>query len=208
MLVKIAKDITGGLSNPSKMPGSAYSLPAAECKMGSILAKIPGTTCHGCYALKGMYRFPNVQTAMYKRLESLKDPKWIEAMVIQIKSKKETYFRWHDSGDLQSVDHLKMIVEVCKQTPDTKHWLPTREYTIVQQYLSQENGAKNLTIRLSAHRVDSAPPTGYGLPTSTVHTHGQPITGVECEAYKRENSCGSCRACWDLNVANISYPKH
>jgi hypothetical protein len=34
-----ALQITGSLSNPSKMPGKAYGLPAKECKTGSKLAK-------------------------------------------------------------------------------------------------------------------------------------------------------------------------
>lgn len=208
MLVKIAKEITGGLSNPSKMPGHGYSLPAKECKMGSQLAKIPGTTCHNCYALKGRYGFPAVQDALYRRLESLKDPRWVEAMVTQIKSTGDKYFRWHDSGDLQSVDHLKLIAEVCRQTPSVKHWLPTREYATVQQYLTEETVPSNLTIRLSAHKVNAQPPTGYGLPTSTVHTKDQPHIGTLCEAFKRENQCGPCRACWDKRVANVSYKKH
>lgn len=208
MLVKEAADITGGLSRPSKMPGPAYSLPAKECKMGSKLTKIAGTTCHNCYALKGRYSFPNVQNALYRRLESLKDPLWVEAMVTQIKSSKTKWFRWHDSGDVQSVSHLKLIAEVCRQCPDVTFWLPTREYAFVTGYMQKEAKPKNLTIRLSAHKVDTAPPSGYGLPTSTVHTHGHAPIGTECEAYKRENSCGPCRACWDVNVANVSYPKH
>ena len=208
MLVKIAQEITGGLSNPSKMPGHAYSLPAKECNIGSQLAKIPGTTCFNCYALKGRYVFPNVQNALYRRLESLKDPRWVEAMVTQIKSAKDKYFRWHDSGDLQSVEHLQLIVAVCKQTPDTQHWLPTREYAVVQEFLKHNKKPSNLTIRLSAHKVNAEPPTGYGLPTSTVHTKDQPYTGTLCEAYKRENQCGNCRACWNPNVANVSYKKH
>ena len=208
MLVKIASAITSGLSNPSKMPGHGYSLPAKECKMGSILAKIPGTTCHNCYALKGRYVFPNVQNALYRRLDSLKDPRWVEAMVTQIKSSKDKYFRWHDSGDLQSVEHLELIAEVCWQTPKVKHWLPTREYVIVQEFMRSFQVPPNLVIRLSAHKIDSAPPSGYGLPTSTVHTKGSPIHGKECRAYTRENSCGSCRACWDPKVANVSYHKH
>ena len=32
-----ALKIVGGLSKPSKMPGWAYGLPAAECKTGSKL---------------------------------------------------------------------------------------------------------------------------------------------------------------------------
>ena len=34
-----ALKIVGGLSKPSKMPGWAYGLPAAECKTGSKLAQ-------------------------------------------------------------------------------------------------------------------------------------------------------------------------
>jgi len=68
MKVKDLDSITGTLSKPSKMPGWSYGIPAKECKTGSKLAKIPGTVCHGCYALKGCYLFPNVQAAQYKRL--------------------------------------------------------------------------------------------------------------------------------------------
>ena len=52
MLKKEAKEITGGLSKPSKMPGPSYNLPAAACITGAKLAKVPGTVCYGCYALK------------------------------------------------------------------------------------------------------------------------------------------------------------
>ena len=81
MLKKEAIEITGGLSAPSKMPGPAFNLPAWACATGAKLAKIPGTPCHGCYALKGRYRFPNVKAALNKRLEKLHDPKWVESMV-------------------------------------------------------------------------------------------------------------------------------
>ena len=39
MLKKEAKEITGGLSKPSKMPGPAYNLPAVACITGAKLAK-------------------------------------------------------------------------------------------------------------------------------------------------------------------------
>ena len=97
MLKKEAKKITGGLSAPSKMPGPAYNLPAQACITGSKLVKIPGSVCHGCYALKGRYRFKNVKDALSRRLASIMDPRWIEAMVVLID--KEPFFRWHDSGD-------------------------------------------------------------------------------------------------------------
>jgi hypothetical protein len=69
-----AKEITGSLSKPSKMPGFAYGLPAAECKTGKKLQNVEGSTCYDCYALKGCYVFKVVQDAQYKRLAAIKTP--------------------------------------------------------------------------------------------------------------------------------------
>ena len=52
-----ALKLVGGLAKPSKMPGWAYGIPAAECKTGEKLKKIKGSTCEGCYAEKGCYVF-------------------------------------------------------------------------------------------------------------------------------------------------------
>ena len=105
-----AEKITGGLSAPGKMPEGSYNLPANMCQTGAKLRKIKGTPCWGCYAFNGRYNFPNVKDALTRRLESLTHPQWVEAMAVLIKGKK--HFRWHDSGDLQSVWHLKRIFEV------------------------------------------------------------------------------------------------
>ena len=77
MLKKEAREITGGLSKPSKMPGPAYNLPAWHCQTGAKLRKIEGTPCFGCYAMKGRYRFTNVRAALERRLESLDHPQWV-----------------------------------------------------------------------------------------------------------------------------------
>jgi hypothetical protein len=47
MRIEKAKEITGSLSKPSKMPGHAYGLPAKECKTGGKLQKVKGSTCYG-----------------------------------------------------------------------------------------------------------------------------------------------------------------
>ena len=122
-----ALKIVGGLSKPSKMPGWAYGLPAKECKTGSKLRHVEGSTCYDCYALKGCYVFKVVQDAQYRRLEATKSSSWVDAMVHLINSKKEKFFRWHDSGDVQDLAHLMKIYEVCELTPGVKHWMPTRE---------------------------------------------------------------------------------
>jgi hypothetical protein len=201
----------GGLSEPSKMPCPSYSIPARACLLGSKLVKVPGTTCHGCYALKGNYvRFPVVQDRLQERLESLGREDWGEGMVYLIRESKARYFRWHDSGDLQSLAHLDKIVAVCRELPQVQFWLPTREYDTVTQWQARhpEGFPPNLVVRMSAHRLDGEPPRGYGLPTSTVHTSPFHIIGKLCRASERDNKCGRCRACWDPKVGNVSYPKH
>ena len=160
MKVNELEQITGTLSKPSKMPGWAYGIPAKECKVGSKLAKIPGTVCHGCYALKGCYVFPNVQAAQYKRLKAIDDPRWTQAMAAQILRHKSKWFRWHDSGDIQSLDHLKKIFAVCLLTPDVNHWMPTREAGILAQ-VTLEEVPTNLIIRLSATKVDGSPSSSW-----------------------------------------------
>ena len=160
MLKKEAKKITGGLSAPSKMPGPSYNLPATQCITGAKLAQVPGSVCHGCYALKGRYRFNNVKAAMARRLEALGHPDWIAAMTVLIKG--EPVFRWHDSGDLQSPEHLKAIFEVCKNTPETRHWMPTREARFLR-LMDPEVIPKNLIIRFSSHMAVSY--THLTLPT-------------------------------------------
>ena len=199
MLKKEARQITGGLSAPSKMPGPAYNLPATECKTGAKLVKVPDSVCEGCYALKGRYNFRNVRLALARRLASLKHPRWVEAMTVLIKG--EPYFRWHDSGDLQSVTHLANIMKVCKATPETSHWLPTREAGLMK-VINPAAIPTNLTIRFSSHMINQKPVKFWPW-TSTVSTGD-----FTCPASKQGNQCGSCRNCWDREVATVSYPKH
>ena len=198
MLKKEARRITGGLSAPSKMPGSSYNLPAVNCLTGSKLVQIPGSVCAGCYALKGRYRFNNVKTALARRLASLGHPDWIKAMTILIKG--QAVHRWHDSGDIQSVDHLKKIFEVCNNTPGTMHWLPTQE----RKYLPLQGSSypNNLTIRLSNSKNNSKPGKAW--------THWSTVvdSGGDCPASKQGNQCGDCRRCWSRDVKHVTYPKH
>jgi len=208
MLVKDATAITGGISAPGKMPGASHNIPARECNVGTRLRAVKGSVCEECYAFeRGRYRFAPVQAALYRRLEALDHPLWVDAMVVLVGRQRVRFFRWFDSGDLQSIDHLARIVAVCEQTPHINHWLPTREYKIVSDYRAVRTLPlpPNLTIRLSAHMVDGQPPTAYGLPTSTVTTDHSERT---CPAPDQQNQCGACRACWNPTVQNVAYGKH
>ena len=199
MNTKEAWALVGGLSKPSKMPGWAIGIPAAECKTGNKLKLIPNSVCSGCYAEKGCYVFAVVQAAQYKRLKAIDHPQWVEAMATLINSKKPDVFRWHDSGDVQDEAHLNKIFEVCRLTPGKRHWMPTREAWIKDH---MKDAPANLVVRFSSPMIDQGPVKSWAN-TSTVSTKSR-----TCPAPDNNNECGSCRACWDPLVKNIEYGKH
>jgi hypothetical protein len=130
VILATALEIVGGLSSPSKMPCHSWSTPAKYCKTGKKLAQVSGSICADCYAAKGFYRMPNVKNCLEKRFQSLSHPEWVSAMTLSISgSEGSGFFRWHDSGDIQSVEHLEKIVQIAKNLPNIQFWIPTREYS-------------------------------------------------------------------------------
>jgi len=214
---KQANEIIVSLSNPKKMPCKGYSIPAVNCITGSKLRKIPGSVCYDCYACKGCYQFSNVKATLEKRFETTTKAtidrehgqRWITAMTAAIG--KSEFFRWHDSGDLQSVDHLLNIVEVAKNSPNTRHWLPTKEKKILNAFFRAGHSLpENMIVRLSGYFVDGEAPkfaASTEVKTSTVHDQRAPI-GHACPAENQNGECRDCRACWSKDVSNVSYHKH
>ena len=212
---KQAREIIGGeLRSNKKMPCKTFNLSAWHCKTGGLLATIPGTICHECYARNGhylMYRDEHAK-GYAERLKNIDSIYWIDAMIKQIGD--DPYFRWFGSGDLQSVEHLEKIVIIARKLPDTKFWLPTHEPGMVKAWLDKHQQAfpDNLIIRISAVYIDKPSKLpkalqGYkNILTSTVHTV-KPIKN-ECPAHMQEGACRDCRNCWSTKIANVSYKAH
>lgn len=221
MSKKDASVITGGLTQTSKMPCKSFSLPTVACVTGSKMAKITGSICSECYAEKGFYKLyqNTVEPSQHARLvevwHAMADSEaaqlWISAMVASIG--KDTYFRWHDSGDLQGLAHLELIAAVAISTPNCAHWLPTREIAMVKQYI-EKHGAlpTNLMVRVSAVYFDEPvklPASLLGVKNigvSNVHKKGAPL-GTACAAPSQNGECRDCRACWH-DIGAISYAAH
>jgi hypothetical protein len=208
MLVKHAQELGKISTGNSKMPGTTFAIDAFACKTGSKLATIEGTPCRSCYARKLQKLRPSVDMGWKANLakwEQSEPEQWSQAMAFQIlRYNTDGFHRWFDSGDLQSVEMLEAIVQVCRMTPKIKHWLPTQERAIVAEYGALPD---NLIVRVSASKLDGELPKGaeHG---SQVFTKDNAPKGLECKARTRGNACGPCRACWDKTVAFISYPKH
>ena len=178
--------------------------------------------CSDCYALKGNYRFSNVVAAHQRRMAALDHPQFVEAFVVVLKNlyaktrktrddgSPENRFRWLDSGDVQSVEMLHQINTIALETPEIAHWLPTREYKLVRDYLAKYGEfAPNLTVRFSMPKVGSVPKRSpvAGLPFALVGCGDTPNVH-DCQAMSKQgNMCLDCDVCWTRGI-NVNYPLH
>ena len=214
------KQILGGdvSKGNTKMPGTTFGLSVYGCARGGKLRDKKGSVCEGCYAKRLEDLRPSVHTGWTNRLDAVRrairtvDGRdlWVDAMVQRLEMMGPDHHRWHDSGDLQGLDHLIMIVRVAKRLPNIKFWLPTRERGMVQRFLAVWKCPPNLVIRVSADMVGACLDID-GLNTSMVYDakNDDPsdIAWI-CPARHQGNSCGDCRACWDPGVSLVAYPKH
>ena len=179
--------------------------------------------CEKCYAMRDFYTMPNVRNALEKRLVGISHPRWVDAMVTLIRHhcRKCPYFRWHDSGDIQSLDHLNAIAKIARRLPNIKFWIPTRERQFVKRFLAHEECPRNLTIQVSdplicepkRHSSRSFPNTSGVAPRMSQgdwrkRVDGNKRTLHHCPAPLQKHECGDCRACWDRRVKHVVFLQH
>lgn len=211
--IKELETIVGTLSKTSKMPCLSWGIPASLCKVGGKLRKVKGSTCEKCYAHKGAYSWPNVQNAYERRWRAYQAGPfhWALAMAGLLKKKKTKFFRWFDSGDLQDLEMLEHIVNIASWTPEVQFWLPTRETTIVHDFVrkyGKENWPENLVVRLSAPKIDQPADKrrakALGVNCSTVVSLGN----HNCPSSEQHGECQDCRKCWDHSQVVVAYKVH
>ena len=204
------------LSKASKMPCPSWSLEAIETCAGSRDDNgdlVP--TCADCYATKGMYRFPVVIAARQHNKEDWKRDEWVDDMVKALDG--QPYFRWFDSGDVYSIKLLRKIFQVIEDTPDTRHWLPTRMYKFkkFRDMLNEISQYENVVVRWSidgGHKelfVDHNPNTSIVLEDAFDRNEIDDTNQLTiCRSKDNKGKCGDCRACWNHDVKTIVYLHH
>tara|TARA_R110002126_G_scaffold23527_1_gene82363 strand:+ start:2450 stop:3109 length:660 start_codon:yes stop_codon:yes gene_type:complete len=198
------------LSKAGKMPCKSWSLQALDTCPGSI--KQDGElvdACKGCYATTGNYNFPNVKAPRVHNREDWKRADWVQEMIKELK--KQTHFRWFDSGDVYDHRLAKKMLKVMEETPWCKHWLPTRmhKFPKINIVLKEMDKLPNAAVRLSSDSINgeliqSKMPTSTIVPTAEDATSSMTV----CKAYERDGKCADCRACWDKSVKTIAYVAH
>jgi len=222
---KVARALVPGstvalLSNPSKMPGKSFGLPARlSCPRAN------GSICDNCYADNGAYKWRSTKFAQMTRfkwtIESMRTPDgrraWVYHMICAISG--ETYFRIHDSGDFFNVEYAKCWLEVIRALPGTKFWAPTRAWQLpngvlpvfdpLMGVLRQIAALPNVTVRPSALDFGDLPPVIQGLHAGSSAAMSDASQAYQCPARaKYDNTCGPCRHCWEEKSTPVNYAAH
>jgi len=233
LTVKEAKKITGGdiTGANSKMPSYTFGISAFWCNVGGNLSKIAGSICFFCYCKdKGNYLYPSVKMGLERRARAVPTsldifaPEWVDytaALVVLVRRAPKMVgggpeFRWFDSGDLQSINHLVSIATIAELTPSMTHWLPTKEKGVLIRFSRAFVVPSNLMIRLSSPMIDkkiTMPKAlegiaGIGLSHVLKSPPAEEIGKSVCPAYTQGGACLDCRNCWDRSIPAVSYPLH
>ena len=208
------------LSKTSKMPGKSFSIPSSLCKMGSKLSLIEGSVCSKCYAKKGSYCYPAVKSLRQGNYDHYIENKdtFIDDLKTLIQAEYLNtgvpYFRWFDSGDLQSYAMLSDMVRIAYALPHIQFWLPTKELDLIKQLVSNYDDMElqlpaNINIRVSVFMVD-----GNYLDFSSMNQSIQQTRVISKDTPELDSEyvclgkCVECNyACWDDTV-NVAYIKH
>jgi len=198
------------LSKTSKLDNiMSWSLQALETCQGSIGDNgelVPA--CSGCYATQGTYNFPGTKKVRFDNKQAWQDDGWVDEMVAALK--KQSYFRWFDSGDIYSLQLALKMYEVMVKTPHVKHWLPTRmhKFAKYQQVLAKMQALPNVMVRPSSDAINGTFTAGVHGSTILPSADTVPAGVTLCRAYEHGGKCSGCRACYDKSVAVIGYPAH
>ena len=197
------------ISKVGKLNSRSWSLEALEtcpASKGSDGELVPA--CKGCYAVGGNYRFKNVKEARSHNKKDWKRSEWVADMVEELDY--DRYFRWFDSGDMYSLALAEKMYEICKATPWTKHWIPTRmhKFKKFRDVIDRLNALDNVVVRLSSDGINGEIIEDSQYSSTIIPFIDSVTVATICNAPLQDGKCKKCRLCWDKSTKVIAYAGH
>ena len=124
-----------------------FSIPAYKTRSGKVTCPFAKECVKYCYAQKGNYtRFPKAQELMEQKYKISKTDTFIPLMNEEIKKKKATHVRIHDSGDFYSINYLLKWIQITNDNKDVIFYAYTKSIKFFKGCI---NIPKNLKIIFS-----------------------------------------------------------
>lgn len=196
-------------NNNRKLGIGCLSIPLPICSCD------PKAPCFAkCYAQHGVMIMSNVQGAYWRnwRLYQENPDNFFEQLYYKIKFTGIPKVRWHDSGDIPSLDYFKRMVALAYKLPDVKFMAFTKRYDIVNQGLEEVRLPDNLVIFFSAWDKLWAVPNPNNLPIAYVKFENERLT-PEIPSYAfhcpgRKTTCSACGVCFSEKTKAVYFDEH
>ena len=99
-----------------------FGIPAYKSASGKMTCPFADKCVKFCYAKKGAYTWSNVKPAFEARYQATLRDDFVNVMIDEIKRKKATHIRVHDSGDYYSPKYLNKWLTIAKALPSVKFY--------------------------------------------------------------------------------------
>lgn len=110
-----------------------FGIPAYKTQSGKLTCPMADTCVKFCYAKKGAYIWSNVQPAFEKRYQATKEVNFVDVMTAEIKRKRATHVRVHDSGDYYSREYMNKWFKIAEINPSVKFYSYTNMVQLVNE---------------------------------------------------------------------------
>jgi hypothetical protein len=210
-LRKYREQLEKAIAFYAKFPVESLSvcISSGNMKIGRVLnvSLPPLVTCgkncavcmHKCYDIKACLQYENVMNARSRNYVILRENAriyWEQIRAKMARRRKNKFFRFHVAGDIISTEYLSEMIKTARMFPDFRIWTYTKQYDIVNAYVSNHGNSKrkaipeNLTIMFSQWEgLTMVNP--FGFPVFTCVMLGQkPPKGY----YKCPGNCDICKA--------------
>lgn len=197
------------LSKTSKLGTFSWSLQALATCPASLKANGELVdACKGCYATTGFYHMPDAIKLRQANQDDWKRDGWVDDMTNALK--KQSHFRWFDSGDVYALPLAEKIYAVMLATPNVKHWMPTRmvKFAKFASIIAKMQALPNVMVRFSSDSIDGTYTEGVHGSVICHDADSAPQGSTVCKAYSNGGKCGTCRDCYSKAIPVIAYPAH
>lgn len=211
---------------------SFSTLPSNELltlKDGRVLTNIVGTCgsyCEDCkdkcYAVSYAKRYHNTIIPAYAANTIIlrSDPEKLRKEIREYCIKNIVkFFRFHTSGEIESVEQLMLYTQICKENPEVTFYIYTKVFDLLQDWYDLLNSRgecvpSNFIINLSVWggNLDAYKDKPFFKECNVfVYDEDKTYRGVHCPATDRSGhetgvTCAMCRRCMTRGHVTAVYP--
>lgn len=110
----------------------SWGIPAYKSQTGLITCPGAKACIAGCYARNGRYVMSNVKKAQEERLALSLTDSFVDVITAEIKRRRVSKLRVHDSGDFYSLEYLKKWIAIAEKNPETFFYAYTKMHPILK----------------------------------------------------------------------------